>query len=603
MSEAASASGQCLHRKSVLSMAAITELTILPGLAINPVIALIVVFQLAMFVLFLWKTLWPLRAQRKAIEIQIAAGSGKRPQSDERRARDWPPELLDAWRRTHPEGADREVTEASEAFDPERLLPAKYNGRLDLAAPGMFTGFGILGTFFGLIQAFGKIDPTQSASSIQPLIGGMNVAFQNSLVGVFLALLWTYSSRNQRHAFEVACRRLVRILEASQGRRTPGDQVLAALGALQSSMTSSTAMLADEARALQGATSRSSNELLDRLVPTLEQSFRSLVDMPFERLDASVAAYSVAVSDAARMQTEVVHSLSAAVALLSETKVELANTLEVVGAHITQFDQALGRWAAQADSATEIVAQTRSAAESLTGTANTIRSVGERHGQLASALGGAVTELRATGGAINNASANFDAASTRLETAAGRIESLSTSAAEDTARVARDELQRAIGEMAGALQRFGIDTAASFEASTGRVIGAVDTRMSDLTDRLSAELTTLSARLPEAMEQLADATREVRMHVKSAVRSLDEAVRQLDAGTRQSLQAQLTEYDKALASAVERFSGTLSMWDGKVSDLASASADMRAAIEHGKTQINDNATSLSLTPPIPSVAS
>lgn len=542
-----------------------------------------------------WRaTILPLWQQSRAIRAHAKGAARGSPESRARAVKEAPPELQDAWNRMRPEGDDREVFEPSEALAPDRMLPGAYNGRLDAAAPGLFTGIGIAGTFIGLIFAFGKIDPTRSESSIQPLIHGMEIAFWNSLVGVALALLWTYVSRSSRHSFEVACRDLVRIVEKSVGRKTAGDQVLAAFTALQTSLSADLAALQQRMGALQAATTNSSQELLEKLVPTLEQSFRSLVDMPFDRLDGAVTAYGTAVADAARQQAEVVGGLTAAAALLTETKVGLGEALAATTAHVREFEGALDRWRSHAEASEAIVTETKSAAESLTRTAESIRTVGERHGQLASALGGAVTELRTAGGSITAASAQFDAAADRLERAAGRIESLSTDAAEEAARAARAELQHAIAEMVGALQRFGSETASSYEASTGRVISSVDTRMSDLTDRLSAELTTLSARLPEAMEQLSDATREVRTHVTRAVRSLDEAVRQLDAGTRQSLQTQLGEYDKALAEAVDRFSGTLTMWDGKVADLATASAEMKAAMDIRKNQVADVHHTISL---------
>jgi chromosome segregation ATPase len=474
-----------------------------------------------------------------------------------------------------------QVIEASEAFSPELLLPVDYNVRLDAAAPGLFTGLGIFGTFAGLLLAFGNIDPTQSASSIQPLIGGMHVAFINSLVGVSLALIWSYFSRNSRHAFDVACRRLARAAEAEYGRRTGGDQVLAAFGTLQESLFVGLGALADEIGVLRGATLSSSAELLDKLAPTLEKTFQALIETPFERLDAAAAAYAATINEAAEVQRQITSNLAVSVGYLGETKSQLAASLETVTAHVQHFRSSLDQCEVQARAATEIVSQAKSAAESLTTTTNTIRSVGERHGQLASALGGAVTELRATGGALNGVAGQFQVASERLEGAAGHIEALSMRAAEEAAEAARGELQRAVEEMSKALRQFGADTAASYEASTAKVVNAVDARMSDLTDRLSAELTTLAARLPETMEQMTDATRDVRTQVRNAVRSLEESVRHLDSRTRQSLNAQLVDYDTALAEAVGRFSGTLATWDGKLRDLETIAKAIQDGLDHG----------------------
>jgi hypothetical protein len=568
------------------------------GIAANStelVTSCLIAAQLIALLVCYWKTLRPLGSQRKLIVAQRASAFA-RPIPEERASKKWPEELLEAWARLHPADGTREVSEPLTAFESQRMLPVGYNARLDMAAPGLFTGLGIFGTFVGLFLAFGSIDPAQSANSIQPLIAGMRVAFINSLVGVGLALCWTFWSRDRRHAFDAACKRLAREVATIIGRHSAGDQVLAAFRGLQTSIATDMSTMINEIRVLGGATSRSSADLLDKLAPTIERSFQALLDTPFERLDAAVASFATCVEDASQMQREVAAHLATSVSYLSQTKSELAATLEIATSNVQAFKSDLGQWAEQARTAADIVTQSKSAAESLTATANTIRSVGERHGQLASALGGTVTELRSLGGTITATASQFQGASDRLEGAASRIETLSTRAAEEAAASAQVELQRAVRRMADALQQFGAETAAKYEESTRNVVNTVDNKMSDLTDRLSAELTTLTARLPEAMEQLTDATREVLKQVRYAVRGLDEAVRELDTVTKQSLDAQLRRYDEALAVAVDRFSGTLSMWDGKVSDLAAVSLTIRTTLEHGKLK------AIEAQLPIPAVA-
>src|SRR3712207_6231225 len=44
---------------------------------------------------------------------------------------------------------ERDALEPELAFAPSRLLPREYNPRLEQAAPGLFTAFGIMGTFVG----------------------------------------------------------------------------------------------------------------------------------------------------------------------------------------------------------------------------------------------------------------------------------------------------------------------------------------------------------------------------------------------------------------------------------------------------------------------
>lgn len=568
----------------------------------------LIAFQLLVAYVCWRATMRPLARQRNAIRRILGTPGSETPVEIGPEA---PFELQDAWRRVTPDGDHREVMEVADAFDPDELLPSAYNGRLDSAAPGLFTGLGIAGTFLGLIYAFSRIDPARAESSIQPLIHGMQIAFDNSLAGVVLALVWTVMSRHMRHSFDVVSRDLGRAIEIQIGRRTPGDQVLAAfsslqqalsgslatlqgtfagnltglqesmshsLQALQSTTTENSAALQNTLGGLQSTTIDSSRELLEKLVPALEQTFKSLVDMPFDRLEGAVSAYGKSVQEAAEKQSEVVSSLFVAGSLLADNKKELGNALAATAAHVKEFDRALLTMKDQTAASTSIVAQARTAAESLATTAKTIIMVGEQHGALAGALGGAVIEMRQTSGSLASAAGQFDTAASRLENSAGRIEGLSVEAAESSAHAARAELQLAIADIATALRQFGIESAASFELSSGRVIASVNAGLSEMTDKLAPSLNALSVGLPDAMSRLAGATREAPAEIVRAVRALDDAVRQLDAGTRQSLAAQLAQYDKALAEAVDRFSGTLTMWDGKIADLASVSNELRAAM-------------------------
>jgi hypothetical protein len=95
----------------------------------------------------------------------------------------------------------------------------------------------------------------------------------------------------------------------------------------------------------------------------------------------------------------------------------------------------------------------------------------------------------------------------------------------------------------------------------------MDARVSDLTDRLSAELQTLATRLPESAAEITRAAGVLRQRLDAAVRGLEQAVKTLDVSTAQSLAARLEQYDKLVAQAVDHFSGTLLTWDSKLSEL------------------------------------
>jgi hypothetical protein len=68
---------------------------------------------------------------------------------------------------------------------------------------------------------------------------------------------------------------------------------------------------------------------------------------------------------------------------------------------------------------------------------------------------------------------------------------------------------------------------------------------------------------------------QIRIQIQKATRSMDESVSQLAHRTPEALAAQLDQFDKALSTAMDHFSGTLHAWDGKLGALESLAAEMR----------------------------
>lgn len=531
-------------------------------------------------------------------------------------------------------GIHREVVEPREALAPEALLPYAYMGRLDAAAPGVFTALGIVGTFIGLILAFRQVDPAQSEQSIAPLVSGMNVAFINSLVGVVLSILWAVYSRLTRDTFDRACRELVQIVEQRLPRQTPGDQVLQAFERLTVSMgdrldnvvaelrvsradTKSTtdalgAALAAKLEGLAAATQGLSSELLTTLAPQLERSFKSLVDTPFENLSRTVEQYRKTVDDVAQRHEEVLESLSVASAALGAAQNGLAAATEANTHCVQQFEDFVQRISQESDRvsalitergeaaaaalneqstrAASLIAQSGETAHSLRNGVEVLKTAAERQHETTVALGSTTESLRTVSNHLDSASSAFTGAAARLEAAAAKIQTLGAETAQDTARAAREELQAAVDQMATALRVFGAQNIEAFESSSRTVVESVDERMSDLTDRLSAELNTLTVRLPEVAESMTNAAKTVRIQLEKAVRGLDDAVRQLDVASRQSLKARLEEYDGAVAKAVDHFSGTLLIWDGRVNELSGAVRRLESVVSRKSGKEREDVT-------------
>lgn len=526
-----------------------------------------------------------------------------------------PPEVAQALHAAYPSGEHTEALDPRIAFDSEQLLPRSYNGRLDAAAPGMFTAIGIIGTFVGLVLAFIRLDFTDAARSIQPLIGGMTIAFVNSLLGVTLSIRWTLSSRRARHRFDEAAHALVAAVERKFSRPAHGTHMLSALVALRNDVSTmgsqlagaisrvedKTLMVVDAERAsarlfesklgeLHTATRDASNTLLESLAPRLQETFRSLVDLPFEQLGASVAQFKMIVDQAADRNAESVEALEASARALGTAQESLVRATTVAQTHVDALSEGAEKLREVTAATATVVEQAGSAAGTLREAATTLVAVGERNGELADAMADALEGLRSTSGALDSTSMQFREASQRLEQAAGRIERLGVEAADSSLEAVREQLETAIRAIAQSLEDFGTRNVTAYETSSNRIINVLDSRVTDLTDRMSAELQTLAMRLPESASEITNAVGQMRHRLGQLISSLEKSTRALDESSSQALAARLSEYDKMVAQAVDRFSGTLLTWDGKVAELAAAGKDLRAGTTDALRGLEDAMT-------------
>lgn len=527
--------------------------------------------------------------------------------TDVKLIQDLPLEIQRAYGMAYVSSDTEEPVDLETAFGAERLLPPDYNVRLDTAAPGLFTAIGILGTFLGLLVAFYQIDFSNPAESIKPLIAGMRTAFINSLFGVAISVWWTYQSRQARHDFDTAASALWRSFEIKFGRPARGGQVLGALaklaalladtnsrieglyelqdqssshlagkiGVLLESNTKGQDRLAGSLLAVEHAVSSSSANLLNSLAPRLEESFKSLVDMPFDRLSTSVDQFREMLQEISRSHVTTLTALDESAKSLALAHKGLGTALEEAEKFVATFGVANRQLQEQVDSAAAIVGQSREAATSLQLSANSLETVSKTHSTLTRALELGVHELERTSSSLAAASDAFNLAAGRLEGAVGSIQSLGPETASASLEALQKGLDDTVRRFSESLTSFGDRNVAAYEQSTGRVVQVVDNRTSDLTDRMSAELSTLARRLPEATSEISQAVKSMNVQLQRAVATLQQSVRTLDTGTTETLAARLKAYDEMVARAVDHFNGTLMTWGGRVEELTSAVASLR----------------------------
>lgn len=114
---------------------------------------------------------------------------------------------------------------AAAFFSRENLLGEHLNLRLYNALPNLFTGFGILGTFIGLVAGIylagsNLADPEQAQASLSSLLSGASLAFLTSIAGLLTSIVFSWREKHCLHRFEVLRQRWVSGLERRLRRIT-----------------------------------------------------------------------------------------------------------------------------------------------------------------------------------------------------------------------------------------------------------------------------------------------------------------------------------------------------------------------------------------------
>ncbi len=537
--------------------------------------ASLIAIQLLVAIWILVKTVVPLSRATRRLKSFCASVRSSTVETAGRKVLAEYPKLAEAWKAIHSKGGtaspDADSIDPHEAFEPSNLLPANYNPRLDAAAPGLFTAIGIVGTFLGLILGFIRVDPAEATTSVGPLLGGMVVAFCNSFVGVSLSIVWTYVSRSARHGFDVASQNVADSVGYRIQRLGPAEQMLAFLSALSQSAQASVAYsesgfraVVDNLERLRESTERASQQLLDNLSSKLGDSLQAMVSMPFDRLNASVVRFDEVVQQTSARQEEIKNRLDAAVVRLTEAESGLITGINLAKECVEEFSIATLQLREGATAAEGLVDKTQAAAVAIGQSAEEVQRAATRYDEVATALQATNTSIIDATGALSSTASTFAGSTEHLERAVATLAKASDETVGQSVLAVRRELEIAIKNLVEGIAGSSADTIRAYQESSGKVVAVVDERMSDLTDRLSAELTTLAGRLPAEVESLNATMNQIRAQIQKATRSMDEAVNQLAHRTPEALRAQLDAYDHALATAMDHFSGTLQQWDGKL---------------------------------------
>jgi hypothetical protein len=475
-------------------------------------------------------------------------------------------------------GSELDREEIAEIFAASRLLPASYNSRWDAAAPGVFTAIGILGTFLGLIVGFLRVDPSDASNSVGPLLGGMVVAFFNSFIGVLLSILWTYRSRQSRHEFEAVCKDLLHAVSDQLPNTSLGQRSVAHLKRVEEGIAGLTVAIDQLAKKTQ----ESSAILLDNLSQNVGASFEALVNKPFEQVNASIGRFNELIQSAAEVHEQLLLRLESTARRIDEGGARLGKMFEAAHECVDEFGTATLHLRESSKASASIVAQTQSAAEELRVASTAVGNTAGRIVEVAQVMQVANAAMTSTANSLTVNSTAFERSTERFEKASGELQGAvsslrdaSNDVVETTTRALTAQLDSAITAMSESLTTTGQRTIAAYELSANRVVEAVAENMTELIERLTANLATLGSQIGEQSDSMSHVIGDIKRQVEFAARNNRESLDQLAKATPEVIKAQLSEFDRALAKAVDHFSGTLEQWDGKLSGVEDLTAALR----------------------------
>lgn len=215
--------------------------------------------------------------------------------------------------------------------------------------PGILTGLGIIGTFFGLIYGLNGFqvtdDPDAVRASLGTLIQGVGHAFKISAAAIFLAMLctwWTNRELTLRYRqVEQLCQLIDSFFDAGAGEEYLARLVEASETSATQSIQLKDALVTDLKQILTELTERQIREMSSGIGQTFADSMRE----PMERISIAVEGVSSNQGDAVnRMLTDVLSNFSERMekmfgGQLSGMNELLTQTTQAMQATASRFDQ------------------------------------------------------------------------------------------------------------------------------------------------------------------------------------------------------------------------------------------------------------------------
>ncbi|MDI1350065.1 anti-phage ZorAB system protein ZorA [Aquabacterium sp.] len=191
----------------------------------------------------------------------------------------------------------RATVPADSLFTREVLVDSRLFDEFTRHLPGVLTGLGIIGTFFGLLDGLQKFEPTpveNAVNGLGPLLLGVQHAFVASSVAIGCAMFVVFSSRLTLAYFYRLVEQLTHAIDSLYATGA-GEEYLARLVKSSEQSAASTAQLKD---ALVEDLNKLMTNLVERQIAAQEASSLALGQRLGDTISAAIAEPMKRVSEA-----------------------------------------------------------------------------------------------------------------------------------------------------------------------------------------------------------------------------------------------------------------------------------------------------------------
>ncbi|MDI6893803.1 MAG: hypothetical protein QME70_04185 [Bacillota bacterium] len=445
------------------------------------------------------------------------------------------------------------------------LIERMGRRRLAEAIPGMLTAFGILGTFVGLsvgLRGLAVADVEHIRTSINTLLGGMNVAFHTSVAAISCSIVWLGADRSflgkAMAEVDQLHDRLLRLLPA------PAEPELLQqmLQAQQEHASTIKTFLSDSL--LPKLVEGFSTAVQETLVPELEKSTKSLA----ETLPGIASVFREAV------ETSLAPHVRATAAAVEEfARAGTAKQVEGVQQMATEFLHALdGKVRDQFDNLALLVRELMDASTKLTADASVFaqrmeefailnESVGGKVGDMLSVLGAYTEEFRHFHGSLESAMRGMREAAeqaqgfhVQLSEHLASMAGIQTSLNDTWSRLSTDmqprviqlakvweETHEKLATLNGSLEHSAEAFASNLHAGLTRTFESFDDNLARATAHLAGSLGQMNETVEQISGQLGQFRRLV-TDISGALTGLQKSVVEMSGG--------LTQFERTVAQAI-----------------------------------------------------